>query len=104
MSIVSQIVQIGGSVLLLASFLLAQIGTLHQKSRFYLAMNSAGSAVLALDALAEHQIGFLLLEGVWSAASVVGLLRECARGADPAATAPSPNPSARHTPAKGPIS
>lgn len=104
MSTVSQIIQVGGSVLLLASFLLAQIGTLHQKSRMYLAMNTAGSAVLALDALAEHQIGFLLLEGVWSAVSVVGLLRDYTRGADPAATAPSPNPSARHNSAKGPTS
>jgi hypothetical protein len=74
---VGQVIQIVGSLLVLAGFALAQRGVLDQKSRSYLLLNLSGSAVLAIDALIERQWGFLLLEGVWaivSAISLVGVL------------------------------
>jgi hypothetical protein len=69
----SQLVQIVGSLLVLAGFALAQRGVLDQKSRRYLIANLFGSALLAGDAIAEAQWGFLLLEGVWAVVSLVSL-------------------------------
>lgn len=68
------VVQILGSVLVLAGFALAQWGMLDLRSRRYLALNAAGSAILALDAVFERQWGFLLLEGVWAIVSAIGLI------------------------------
>jgi hypothetical protein len=71
---VGQVVQLVGSVLVLGAFLAAQRGWLRTTSRRYLAMNVAGSAVLAAEAVLEGQWGFLLLEGVWAVVSFVGLV------------------------------
>lgn len=80
-----QVIQIIGSLLVLAGFALAQRGALDQKSPAYLTLNLVGSAVLAVEAVVGQQWGFLLLEGVWaivSAVSLVGVLRARA-AADP---------------------
>jgi hypothetical protein len=69
-----QLVQIAGSLLVVAGFALAQLGTLDPRSRTYLLLNAVGSAVLAVDALLGHQWGFLLLEGIWAVVSVTALL------------------------------
>jgi hypothetical protein len=74
----STVAQLIGSLLILAGFALAQWGVLDQKSVSYLTANTAGSAILGVDALIEHQWGFVLLETVWaivSAISLVGVLR-----------------------------
>lgn len=71
-------IQVSGSLLVLAAFALSQLGVLNAKSIRYLLLNIVGSGVLAVDALLEHQWGFLLLEGVWalvSAASLIAILR-----------------------------
>jgi hypothetical protein len=68
-----QIVQIVGSLLILAGFALAQTGRLDQKSRRYLALNLLGSGVLAVEAWLGEQWGFLLLEGVWAVVSAISL-------------------------------
>jgi hypothetical protein len=68
-----QAVQIFGSVLILVSFGLAQLQKLNPRSRPYLMLNLAGSAILAVDAAAGAQWGFLLLEGAWALVSLLGL-------------------------------
>jgi len=80
----AQLVQIIGSLLVLAGFALAQLGILDQKSRRYLTLNVVGSTVLAIDAVVERQWGFLLLEGVWAIVSGVSLIAVL-RGRSPAA-------------------
>lgn len=80
----SQVIQVVGSLLILAGFSLAQWGVLDQKSLRYLVVNLVGSATLAVNAVYEQQWGFLLLEGVWaivSAFSLVGVLRRRYRSA-----------------------
>jgi hypothetical protein len=69
-----QVVQVAGSLLVLAGFALAQRGVLDQRSRVYLLLNLVGSAVLAVDAAKGRQWGFLLLEGVWAIVSAVALV------------------------------
>lgn len=82
----SVLVQVLGSLFILAGFALAQRGVLDQRSPTYLVLNLVGSAVLAVDAFLGAQWGFLLLEGVWAVVSAVGLAGVLRRPAP--ATAP----------------
>lgn len=86
-SVVGQVVQVVGSLLILAAFAAAQRGLLNQKSLTYLLLNVVGSTVLAIEALLERQWGFLLLEGVWalvSAASIFSVVHLRAHNERPA--------------------
>ena len=56
-------------------FAAAQFGRMAVTSVSYLALNLAGSAILAVDALLGEEWGFLLLEGVWALVSAWGLAR-----------------------------
>jgi hypothetical protein len=74
----NQVIQIIGSLLVLAGFAAAQAGRLKPTSVTYLILNLVGSATLAVQAFLQRQWGFLLLEGVWaivSAFSLVGVFR-----------------------------
>ena len=70
----SQLVQIAGALGVLTAFVAVQLGLTTSRSRAYLALNLAGSAVLAVLAAVERQYGFLLLEGVWAAVSASALV------------------------------
>jgi membrane-bound ClpP family serine protease len=69
------LIQIVGSLLVLAGFVLAQLGVLNSRSLAYLLMNAVGSGALAVEAFLGRQWGFLLLEGVWAIVSVVSMAR-----------------------------
>jgi hypothetical protein len=70
-----QIVSLVGSLLILAAFTANQLGRMTAEQRLYTLLNLAGSAILAVVALAEEQWGFLLLEGVWAMVSAYALIR-----------------------------
>ncbi|WP_169952678.1 hypothetical protein [Microbispora sp. H11081] len=70
-----QVLQIAGAILILGAFLLSQMNVLDNRSKIYLVLNLAGSAVLAVLAYVDDDWGFLLLEGVWALVSGAGLLR-----------------------------
>jgi hypothetical protein len=72
---VDQVIQIVGALLILAAFAAVQFERMRPDSRLYLALNLAGSAILAVLAVAASQWGFVLLEGVWAIVSAWGLLR-----------------------------
>jgi hypothetical protein len=78
----AQLVQILGSLLILAAFAFAaaQRGVLAPDSRAYLALNLAGATVLAVMAAHERQLGFLVLEACWALVSAWGLVRALAWG------------------------
>jgi hypothetical protein len=79
-----QVLQIAGAVLILAAFVAAQKDTLSPHSLAYLALNFVGSAVLTGVALHDSDWGFFLLEVVWAAVSLWGLV-QLARGRPPRA-------------------
>jgi hypothetical protein len=70
---VDQVIQIVGALLILAAFTAVQLERMRPDSRLYLALNLAGSAILAVLALLAQQWGFVLLEGVWAIVSAWGL-------------------------------
>jgi hypothetical protein len=65
----AQVIQIVGALIILAAFAGTQLGELESDSRLYLLLNLVGSVVLAILAVVEGQIGFILLEGVWAIVS-----------------------------------
>jgi hypothetical protein len=69
----AQLVQVLGSLLILAAYAAAQRGVLSPGSRAYLVLNLVGSAVLSVLAWQERQWGFLLLESCWAAVSAAAL-------------------------------
>ncbi len=75
----TQSVQIAGAMCVLAGFAGVQFGVLTSDSRVYLVVNLVGSAVLTALAAAEHQYGFLLLEGVWALVSAWSLWKLAVR-------------------------
>ncbi len=79
-----QLIQVAGSLLILAGFAAAQAGRLSIDSRRYLILNFVGSAILAVLAWIDQQWGFLLLEGVWALVSLYSL-GQLVRGRPPTA-------------------
>jgi hypothetical protein len=69
----AQVIQIVGALIILAAFAGTQLGELESDSRLYLLLNLVGSVVLAILAVVEVQIGFILLEGVWAIVSAWSL-------------------------------
>ena len=69
-----QAIQVVGALLILVAFTAVQLERMRPDSRLYLALNLAGSAVLAVLAFRGSQWGFVLLEGVWAIVSGWGLL------------------------------
>lgn len=79
-----QILQIGGALLILAAFIAAQRNTMSPQSFVYLVLNLVGSIILTGVALHGSDWGFFLLEVVWAAVSLWGLV-QLARGKAPSA-------------------
>jgi hypothetical protein len=80
--VTEHLVQIIGAILILVAFVLAQLRVLAQDSYGYLVPNLLGAVVLTVDAWHGAQWGFVLLEGVWAAVSLWGIVaRARARGA-----------------------
>ncbi len=70
-----QVISIVGALLILVPFAASQLGRLKTSSLSYQMMNVIGAGTLTVVALLERQYGFILLEGVWTIMSLVGLRR-----------------------------
>lgn len=72
--------QFVGALGILVPFALMQLRRTTAHSLLYLSLNLAGSAILTWLALIESQWGFVILQGVWALAALVGLARRALRG------------------------
>ena len=69
-----------GAALILSAFVLAQLGRLTTGSLTYLVLNFFGAGTLAVVAAIDGDIGFLLLEGVWSTVSAFSIVKGVTAG------------------------
>ena len=69
-----QVVQMVGTLLILAGFILSQRNLLDADSYLYLVLNLTGATILAVLAFQGQRWGFVLLEGVWALVALVGLI------------------------------
>ena len=68
-----QVISVAGALLILLPFAGSQTGRLSPHSLAYQLMNLVGAASLTTVAVIEVQLGFILLEGIWTLMSVIGL-------------------------------
>lgn len=79
-----QVPQVGGAILILTAFVAAQRGVMDQHARPYLLLNAIGAGVLTAVAFHERDWGFFMLEAVWTAVSMWGLVRLSRGPSEPA--------------------
>lgn len=77
-----QLLSLIGAAMILGAYLAYQAGWLGRQHRSYHALNLFGSALLAWVAIVDVQWGFIVLETVWAAVSLPGLIRPPARIGD----------------------
>jgi hypothetical protein len=64
-----------GIVLILIAYILASLGVVEATSGLYLFLNLFGAIGVAIDALADKNIQPVVLNVVWIAVAVIGLIR-----------------------------
>jgi hypothetical protein len=74
MSLAETIASIGVALILIA-FVLNLAGVMDRGSRAYLFLNLVGALLACLSSVLITFIPFVILEAVWAAAALIGLLR-----------------------------
>lgn len=70
-----QLVSFPGALLILIAYAGHQLGWINPRHSTYNILNGVGSAILFWIALHPFQVGFIVLEGVWTLISIWALLR-----------------------------
>ena len=68
-----QVVSVLGALAILGAFAANLFGWISPSNLWYSVANFLGSAVLTVVAVADRQLGFLLLEGTWALVSLWGI-------------------------------
>ncbi|HTR23872.1 MAG TPA: hypothetical protein VMI10_07795 [Terriglobales bacterium] len=75
MDLTRQLISFVGALLILIAYVGHQMAWINARRPAYNLLNAIGSAILWWIALHPFQIGFLVLEGVWTLISIWALLR-----------------------------
>jgi hypothetical protein len=75
MALARQAASFVGALLILIAYGGHQLGWVNSRSGAYNVLNAAGSAILGYIALHPFQIGFVILESVWTLISIYALVR-----------------------------
>ena len=82
-----QLISVLGALAILGAYAASQFGLVDTSKLSYQVANFLGSAVLAVVAVIDWQLGFILLEGAWALMSLWGIATVL-RGGN---TSPSPH-------------
>ena len=75
MDLARQLISFLGALLILVAYVGHQMSLINARRPAYNILNGTGSAILWWIALHPFQIGFFVLEGVWTIISIWALLR-----------------------------
>jgi hypothetical protein len=64
-----------GVALILLAFLLNLVGVMGRDSRLYLMLNLVGALLACFSSILITFVPFVILEAVWAAAALIGLMR-----------------------------
>ena len=68
-----QVISVLGALAILGAFAANLFGWIQPSNLWYSVANFLGSAVLTVVAIADRQLGFILLEGTWALVSLWGI-------------------------------
>ena len=68
-----QMISVLGALAILGAYAASQFGLVDTSKLSYQVANFLGSAVLAVVAIIDWQLGFILLEGAWALISLWGI-------------------------------
>jgi hypothetical protein len=71
----NQLLSLVGAALVLIPFVALQLGRMEREDVAFNLLNFVGSSFLAWVAIADHRLGFIVLEVVWAIFSLVPLIR-----------------------------
>lgn len=69
-----QVVSVIGALAILAAFAANQVGWVRPSQLSYALANFVGAGILTVVALADGQVGFILLQGAWTLVSLAGMI------------------------------
>lgn len=89
-----QAVSVAGALLILGAFAANQLGWIRPSQLPYAFANLVGAGILTVVALADRQVGFVVLQGAWSVVSLIGIVGILRRRRVSPGDGPGSNPSA----------
>ena len=78
-----QVISVLGALAILGAYAANLFGWVNPSNLSYSVANFLGSAVLAVIAVIDQQIGFILLEGTWALVSLWGIVSVLRGGGAP---------------------
>jgi hypothetical protein len=69
-----QVISVLGALAILGAFVADQLGWIRPSQISYAAANFVGAGILTVVAVADRQVGFVVLQGAWTLVSLWGMV------------------------------